>query len=60
MLGKVVVEYKLELGCDKNFYGSDCSVWCVEDEHRKCDQDGNIKCRKEEDQDCNMITKISN
>ena len=54
--GKVSVEYEIEFGCDKNFYGSNCMVWCIDDEHRICDRDGKVKCRNE-GKDCNMTMK---
>ena len=47
----------VSMGCDRNFYGADCSVVCVEDEYWLCARDGQVVCRK--GKDCNMREKKS-
>ena len=54
-LSRMYVEYEMEIGCDKYFYGRECQKYCKEDSVRTCDEDGNMKCRYAEDKNCNMI-----
>ena len=50
------VTLEIEIGCDKNFYGQNCSVKCVEDEYRLCLQNGRMACR--DGHDCNVLSKL--